>query len=186
MNIDTSKIEGYENMSAEDKVKALEALNLPDPDYSGYVSKDVFDKKASEAASLSKQLKAHMTDEEKAKAESEARQKDLEEKYNALLTRTQIADNKASLIAIGYDEKLAEETAKAMVEGDIATVIKNQQVVIAAAEKKAKGEAMLNTPNPKNEVNKTSITKEQFENMSYAEMAELYQTNPELYSEFTK
>ena len=127
-----------------------------------------------------------MTDEEKAKAESEAKQKDLEEKYNALLTRTQIADNKASLIAIGYDEKLAEDTAKAMVEGDIATVIKNQQVVIAAAEKKAKGEAMLNTPNPKNEVNNASITKEQFDNMSYAEMAELYQTNPELYSEFTK
>ena len=186
MNIDTSKIEGYENMSAEDKVKALEALTLPDPDYSGYVSKDVFDKKASEAASLSKQLKAHMTDEEKAKAESEARQKDLEEKYNALLTRTQIADNKASLIAIGYDEKLAEDTAKAMVEGDIATVIKNQQVVIAAAEKKAKGEAMLNTPNPKNEVNNASITKDQFDSMSYAEMAELYQTNPDLYKNLSE
>ena len=186
MNIDTSKIEGYENMSAEDKVKALEALTLPDPDYSGYVSKDVFDKKASEAASLSKQLKAHMTDEEKAKAESEARQKDLEEKYNALLTRTQIADNKASLIAIGYEEDLAEATAKALVEGDIATVIKNQQTVIAAAEKKAKGEAMLKTPNPKNEVGNTSITKEQFENMSYAEMAELYKTDPETYKNLSQ
>ena len=186
MNIDTSKIEGYEAMSAEDKVKALEALNLPDPDYSGYVKKDVFDKKASEAASLSKQLKEHMTDEEKAKAESEARQKDLEEKYNALLTRTQIADNKASLIAIGYDEKLAEDTAKAMVEGDIATVIKNQQIVIAAAEKKAKGDAMLQTPNPKNEVKEQSITKEKFESMSYAEMAELFQTNPELYAKLSE
>ena len=186
MNIDTSKIEGYETMSAEDKVKALEALTLPDPDYSGYVSKDVFDKKASEAASLSKQLKAHMTDEEKAKAESEARQKDLEEKYKALLTRTQIADNKASLIAIGYEEDLAEATAKALVEGDIATVIKNQQTVIAAAEKKAKGEAMLNTPNPKNEVKGGAITKEQFDNMSYAEMAELYQTDPETYKNLSQ
>ena len=165
MNIDTSKIEGYETMSAEDKAK-LDG--------------------ASEAASLSKQLKAKMTDEEKAKAESEAKQRDLEEKYKELLTRTQIADNKASLIAIGYDEELAEVTAKAMVEGDIATVIKNQQVVIAAAEKKAKGEAMLNTPNPKNEVDNVTITKEKFENMSYAEMAELYQTNPDLYKNLSE
>jgi len=186
MNIDTSKIEGYEAMSAEDKVKALEAFTIADPDYSGYVSKEVFDKKASEAASLSKQLKAKMTDEEKAKAESEAKQRDLEEKYNELLTRTQIADNKASLIAIGYDEELAEVTAKAMVEGDIATVIKNQQIVIAAVEKKAKGEAMLNTPNPKNEVKAQAITKEKFDSMTYAERAKFYQTNPELYQEFTK
>ena len=45
--IDTSKIEGYENMTAEEKVKAFESFNIPDPDYSGYVKKEVFDKKAS-------------------------------------------------------------------------------------------------------------------------------------------
>ena len=35
--IDVSKIEGYAEMSAEDKLKALEAFDIPDPDYSGYV-----------------------------------------------------------------------------------------------------------------------------------------------------
>ena len=49
-NIDTSKIEGYENMTAEEKVQALEAYAIADPDYSGYVKKDTFDKTASELA----------------------------------------------------------------------------------------------------------------------------------------
>ena len=64
-SIDTSKIEGYDTMTAEEKVKAFESFNIPDPDYSGYVKKEVFDKKASEAAKLEKDLKARMTEEEK-------------------------------------------------------------------------------------------------------------------------
>lgn len=35
--IDVTQIEGYAEMSAEDKLKALEGFDIPDPDYSGYV-----------------------------------------------------------------------------------------------------------------------------------------------------
>ena len=55
------KIENYENMTPEEKLAALEAY---DPEKDGFVSKATFDKKASEASDLSKQLKARMTDEE--------------------------------------------------------------------------------------------------------------------------
>ena len=55
--IDVTQIEGYAEMSAEDKLKALEGFDIPDPDYSGYVKKDVFDKTASELAGVKKQLK---------------------------------------------------------------------------------------------------------------------------------
>ena len=71
-NIDTSKIEGYENMTAEEKVQALESFSIADPDYSGYVKKEVFDKTASELAQSKKDLKARMSDEEKQKVETEA------------------------------------------------------------------------------------------------------------------
>lgn len=192
MNIDISKIEGYENMTAEEKVKALEAYNLPDPDYTGYVKKDRFDEVSSQLAASKKDLKARMSAEEVAKAEQEAAiaeqqkiQADLQSKYDELLKKTEIADNKAKLIAIGYDEKLAEDTAKAMVDKDLATVIKNQQTVMASIEKKAKGEAMAATPTPDAGKGTETLTKEQFDKMSYSEMAELYQTNPELYKSFT-
>ena len=48
MKVDVSKIEGYESMSAEEKLKAIESYEFAEPDYSGYVTKDTFDKTASE------------------------------------------------------------------------------------------------------------------------------------------
>jgi hypothetical protein len=72
--IDTSTIEGYAEMTADQKVAALEALTVPDAvDLSQYVSKATFDKKATEAAESSRQLKAlkdaTLTEEERFKAE---------------------------------------------------------------------------------------------------------------------
>jgi hypothetical protein len=72
--IDTSKIEGYAAMTAEQKVAALESQTIPDAvDLTQYVSKATFDKKSTEAADYSRQLKAlkdaNLTEEERLKQE---------------------------------------------------------------------------------------------------------------------
>lgn len=187
-NIDTSKIEGYDTMTAEEKVKAFESFNIPDPDYSGYVKKDLFDKTASELAQTKKDLKARMTEEEIAKAEHEAELKKYKEQAESLQREKNIADNKAKFISLGYDDSLATETAEALEKGDFATVFKNQQTVIENVKKIAKGEAMASTPAPAGKATDGSktVTKEQFDNMSYAEMAELYESNPDLYNQLTQ
>ena len=59
--IDVTKIEGYADMTPEEKLKALEGYDVPDPDYSGYVKKDVFDKTASELAAKKKELNGKLT-----------------------------------------------------------------------------------------------------------------------------
>ena len=57
--LDTSSIAGYAEMTPEQKVAALESLTVPDAvDLSQYVPKATFDKKASESADYSRQLKA--------------------------------------------------------------------------------------------------------------------------------
>lgn len=186
--IDTTKIEGYENMTAEEKIKALESYTFEVPDYSGYVKKDVFDKTASELAQTKKDLKARMSEEEIKKNETEALLARYKEEAETLKKEKEISENKAQLISIGYDDKLAGETAKAMVEGDIATVMKNQMTLIESVKKAAVGEAMASTVPPvgkPTDGNKT-VSKEQFSKMSYAEMAELFRTNPELYESLTK
>ena len=71
--IDISSIEGYAEMTAEEKLAALEALELPEPDFTGWVKKDALDKVASEAATYRKQLRVKMTAEEE-KAEREAKE----------------------------------------------------------------------------------------------------------------
>lgn len=187
-SIDTSKIEGYENMTAEEKVKALEGYTLADPDYSGYVKKDVFDKTASELAQTKKDLKARMSDEERAKAENEALLQQYKEKAESLQREKNIADNKAKFISLGYDDTLATETAEALEKGDLATVFKNQQTVIENVKKIAKGEAMASTTPPagkQTDGNKT-VTKAQFDEMTYAERVKLYNDNPDLYNELSK
>lgn len=64
-NFDTSAIEGFDAMSAEEKVAALLGVDLPDPvDLSGYVRKDVFDAKATEAANFARQLRTKTTEAE--------------------------------------------------------------------------------------------------------------------------
>ena len=63
MKLDLTKIEGYENMTPEEKLKALEGYDVPDPDYSGYVKKDMYDKTASELAEKKKQLQAKLTED---------------------------------------------------------------------------------------------------------------------------
>lgn len=186
--IDTSKIEGYENMTAEEKVKAFESFNIPDPDYSGYVKKEVFDKKASEAAKLEKDLKARMSEEEIRQKEAEAELNKYKEQALTLQKEKNIAANKAQFIAAGYDEALATESAEALEKGDFATVFKNQTTVIENVKKIAKGEAAASMPTPAGKADEgaKTVTKEQFDNMSYADRNALFNSNRELYNELTK
>ena len=78
-NIDTSTIEGFDGMTADEKVTALLGLQIPDTvDLSGYVNKDVFDAKATESASLAKLLKTKTTEAETAAGTLSTTQAELE------------------------------------------------------------------------------------------------------------
>ena len=186
--IDTSKIEGYDAMTAEEKVAALESYSFADPDYSGYVKKEVFDKTASELSQTKKDLKARMSEDEVKKIETENLLKQYKEEAENLRKEKAIATNKAELLGIGYTDELATATAKAMVEGDVATVIKNQAFVIENVKKVAKGEAMASTTPPAGKATDgtRTVTKEQFDKMNYNERVELFNSNRDLYNELSK
>ena len=126
MKIDLSKIDGYEDMTLEEKLSALE--NYEDKEVT--VNKKVFDKKASEAAEysrknkeLAKQLEERMTDDEK--REQEFLQ--IKTAYEDMKKQTKIAETKSQYLTLGYGEEMASETAKAFIEGDTATVFGNHK-----------------------------------------------------------
>lgn len=153
---DTSKIEGFDGMTAEQKLDAVLKFNLPDaPDMSLYVSKETFDKKASETASLSKQLKekdeqlrAKMTEDEQKKADADKELADMKTEIETLRKSKTISDYTAKYVALGYDAELAASTAKAMADGDMETVFKNGEAHKTALEKKIKEDLMNKTPKP--------------------------------------
>lgn len=152
--IDTSAIAGYAEMTAEQKLAALEQYEI---DFSGYVPKAQADKFASEAAEYRKKLSARMTEEESKEAERaenlskmEARLAEQEKLIQQLEQDKREQQFKGKYLTMpGYDEKLAEETAKAMATGDMAKVLENQQKAMAAYEKKVKSDLLRTTPVPK-------------------------------------
>lgn len=177
------KIENYENMTPEEKLAALEAY---DPEKDGFVSKAVFDKKASEAAELGKQIKARMTEDE-AKAAKDA------EERAALIARVEELENERAVnnyanayLAMGYDEKLAKATAEAMARGDMDTVFANQKTFTENREKALKAELLKSTPTPPAGGADGGMKKEDFMKMSISEKQKFAAENPEAYADFYK
>ena len=183
--VDITKIEGYEGMTPEEKIKALEAYEIEDvqPDYSGYVKKDVFDKTASELAGVKKQLKEKMTDDEAAKQKEQEEREELQSKYEKLLHDSEVSKNKAKLLALGYEEKLADDTAEAMVTGDLEKVMANQKKHLEAVEKKVRAEALKDTPKPTGDGDSKTMTLEQLRGMTPSERYTYSQEHPEEYKE---
>ena len=179
--IDVTKIEGYENMTPEQKVAALEGFDTPDPDYSGYVKKDAFDKTASELAEKKKQLQAKLTEDEAAKQKEQEEREELQSKYDKLLHESEVSKFKVKLLGMGYDEKLADETAEAMASGDTEKVFANQKKHLESVEKKARAEALKDTPKPTPDGDSKTMTLEKLRKMSPQERYEFSVKNPEEY-----
>jgi hypothetical protein len=182
--INTSAIEGYEAMSAEEKLAALEAMDIPEPDYTGFVKKDLLDKATSEAASYKKQLRERMSeDEAKAAKDAEEREAIMTE-LEQLRAEKVVDQNTTKFLSLGYDEKLARETAKAMAAGDTELVFKNHAKFIADREKALKAEILKSTPTPPAGDGAEKKTRDDFKKMTLAEKQKFSQENPELFNEF--
>lgn len=173
MKFDKTKIQGYSSMSAEEKVAALEAYDFPDPDYSGYVKKEVFDKAASDLSAWKKKHDALLSEEDRKKQASEEAFKKMEEELTALRRDKTISDHKAQFIGLGYEESLAAETATAMTDGDLAKVFANQKKFLEEHDKNLKADAMKNTPTPPagSGTNVTDYAKAIFEANARGDMA---------------
>lgn len=146
MKIDITKIAGYKDgMTAEEKLALLDNY---EPDYSGYIRKETFDKTASELAEAKKALKAKMTEDEQKEAERLAAEQALKTELETLRKETTVTKYKAKYLSLGYDEKLAEETAKALADSDMDKVFANQQSYIENVRKAAKAENIAGAAEP--------------------------------------
>ena len=180
--IDISKIEGYSEMSAEEKLAALESYSFPDPDYSGYVKKDVADKYASEAAGYKKQLRERMSEDEAAKAKAAEDMASVMAELEQLRADKTISEYTAQFLSIGYDEAMAKSAAAALQKGDVNAMFKTHAKFVVEREKALKAELLKGTPAPPAGEGTKGITKEEFSKMSLADKAKFAAENPEQYN----
>lgn len=146
--IDITAIEGYSEMTPEEKVAALEAVELPDPDYSGYVKKEVHDKTASEAADWKKKYKGLLSEEDQKKQAALEELEGLRDTVKTLTQEKTLAQYKSELVAQGYEEALADETAQAMLDGDMAKVFANNKKFLEQYAKSVRANTVKGTPRP--------------------------------------
>ena len=140
--------DAYKEGMTEDEISAALEGKKTSSDAEMTRLKNALTKANSEAAEWKKKVREYQTDEEaKAAAQKEEFDKLLQE--NSELKRgAEISDKKAKLISLGYDEKSAEETATAMIDGDLEKVIMNQGIFLEAQKKNLQANAMRNTRRP--------------------------------------
>lgn len=146
--IDISSIDGYESMTAEDKIKALESFEYNDNSAELERYKSAVSKANSEAALWKKKHNVLLSEDERKKQEQSDSIAQMQKELDELREGKKVSEYKAKFIAQGYDEALAEETAKAMATGNIEKVFANSQKFLDDYAKNVKADALKKTPRP--------------------------------------
>lgn len=151
----TDMIEGYVDMTAEEKLAALEALDQPDDSEEVKKWKNAFDKASHEAAehkkankALQDKINSQLSEEELAKAQREQELADIIAERDALKRESAINATKAQYIGLGYSEELAESTANALYDNDLETVLKNQKTFNENFEQTVRTQIVKSNPTP--------------------------------------
>ena len=192
MKIDTSAIEGYAEMTADEKIAALEAYEYDD----GSKYKNAVSKANSEAAEYKRQLKDAQakiaeadSKETEGQTEAERQIAEMQAQLDAMKRDKTVSEHTAKLIANGYDAELASTSAVALVDGDAETFFANLATFVEAHSKAiradmAKGSIAPNKGNP--DSNKTGMTKQKLRAMSPAQRAQFAAQHPDEYAELYK
>jgi hypothetical protein len=147
------------------------------------VSKEQFDKTASELASLKKQLQARMTEDEL----KEAQLVELQETIKGFERDKNITNFTKSLLDSGVETKYASNMAEQLADGDFTSFFNGLKVTIDGIGKRMKAESIKNAPTPFSAASPVGeVTKEQFNKMDFTERQELYTKDPDLYARLVK
>ena len=150
MKIDTTAISGYAEMSAEEKLAALEAYEFeaPKADESEEVKKlkTALSNANSDAAKWKNALREKQTEAERAEAERKEHEQAVEDELRTLRRDKTVSGYLAQCLALGYDKDLALRAAEAMADGDAAAVLSCQQDFIEAKKKELEATALNKQP----------------------------------------
>lgn len=144
----TDRIAGYAEMSAEDKLKALEALEEADNSAELERMKNAVSKANSEAAAWKKKHNELLGEEERKKQEQADHLAQVEKELADLRKEKTVSEYAAKFLGMGYEESLAKETAQAMADGDTEKVFANQVKFNDSLKKSAIADKLKSTPRP--------------------------------------
>lgn len=182
--LDTSKIDGYAEMSAEEKVKALEALEIEDNAAELERYKNATSKANSEAAEYKRKLKELEKKTTEGSSDTEKQMADLKEQIETLQREKTISERKASFLKFGMDESVADKCSEAFTNGDSEAFFGAMESFITDHDKAFKAELLKSTPRPNGEGGKTppTMTLESLRKLSPVERMNFANEYPDEYN----
>ena len=148
--IDVASIEGYESMTAEEKIAALEAyeIEVPAPKESDEVVKlkNALSNANSQAAEWKRQYRSTLDEKERAEAERAEAEKAKDERLRELERKITVGDYLANCLSLGYDKDLAQRAAEAMADNDAAAIMDCQREFLEAKQKELEAAALNKQP----------------------------------------
>lgn len=142
---------------------------------------------SADASKYKRELAARMTEQEKAAAETKEFIEQLKAENEALKRSQALAEHEAGFVGAGFDSDTAKKAAEAFFDKDFKGFMGSLSEFITAHDKAINAESIRKTPRPgAGNVGSPTISKEQFEAMSYSERVKLYNEQPEIYKELNK
>lgn len=174
-----------EGMTFEEAAAALEnvVVHTDEDVRTRFVAKSIFDKTASELAAAKRNGTAAAAQAKTELEQAMERIAALESESKEAKRNASIASLKASLLSQGYDDALAEDTATAMEDNNLAKIIENQGKFLASKTQAIKDELLKDTKPPVTGNGTVTLKKEDFAKMSLAEKTKFAAENPEQYKE---
>lgn len=167
MKIDVSKIEGFEAMSAEDKLAALMGYEFEAPkadETEINKLKAALSKANGEAADWKRQFRDKQTEQERAEAERAENEKAVQEELKSLRRDKVVSGYAKQCMDMGYDSSLAAECAEAMADGRFNDVFAIQQRFMEAKTKEIEAAALNKQPGLSAGAPPVSVTEKAEEN----------------------
>ncbi|MFV0395135.1 MAG: hypothetical protein ACK5LC_12210 [Coprobacillaceae bacterium] len=104
-------------------------------DLQDYVKKITFDKVASECASWKRKYRSLKSKNQENLKELVLKEEEYQKQYQELQRQLLVITYENQYILMGYDEVMAKESSIALYDGDITTVLKNQQKFVQKVRK---------------------------------------------------
>ncbi len=178
---DTTKIEGFAEMTSEEKLTAILNIELPDAEHLEKEMlryKEANSKANSKLAALKKQPVEPPAPVEPENNELFA----LHEEIRALKQENSISKYTAKYASMGFDAELAVKSATAAVMGEIEILIECQEQYISSVKKQVEKELVNNVAKPTSISQAITLSSADLQKMSTEERYKIFLENPEIYS----
>lgn len=166
--IDTSSIDGYDTMSAEEKLAALEAFEYDDNAEKLAQTKASFDRASKEVAEWKKKHNQLLSDDERQKQENDEALSKMKQELEELKREKLTSNINAKALGVGVDAETAGTMSESFVEGNVEKFFDAFGKFLKKHDHDIEVKLLKDTPRAPGSDGAKPMTKEEFKKMDAA------------------